>query len=46
MLIDLRAIRPCRTYKALANNVGDLVGTTVVSKQMGLLNEEIYNSDN
>ena len=33
-------------FATLANNVGDLVGTTVVSKQMGLLNEEIYNSDN
>lgn len=33
-------------FATLANNVGDLVGTTVVSKQMGLLNEEIYNADN
>ena len=33
-------------FATLANNVGDLVGTTVVSKQMGLLNEEIYNSGN
>ena len=31
-------------FATLANNVGDLVGTTVVSKQMGLLNEEVYNS--
>ncbi|MBP5239092.1 MAG: cation:dicarboxylase symporter family transporter, partial [Oscillospiraceae bacterium] len=33
-------------FATLANNVGDLVGTTVVSKQMGLLDEEIFNSDN
>ncbi len=33
-------------FATLANNVGDLVGTTVVSKQMGLLDEEVFNSDN
>ena len=33
-------------FATLANNVGDLVGTTVVSKQMGLLDEEIFNADN
>lgn len=31
-------------FATLANNVGDLVGTTVVSKQMGLLDEEVFNS--
>ena len=31
-------------FATLANNVGDLVGTTVVSKQMGVLNEEVFNS--
>ena len=31
-------------FATLANNVGDLVGTTVVSKQLGLLDEEVFNS--
>ena len=30
-------------FATCANNVGDLTGTTVVSKSMGMLDEEIFN---
>lgn len=31
-------------FATCANNVGDLTGTTIVSKSLGMLNEDIYNS--
>lgn len=31
-------------FATCANNVGDLTGTTIVSKSLGMLNEDVYNS--